>query len=192
MLPAVIRAGAGAVQVRVKSLATSDWIRYVRAAGEIVRANDALFLVNDRVDIALVVRADGVHLGVNDLPVREARALLGPGAVIGASARTPEAAVQAERDGADYIGIGPLFASPTKPDLTPLPNGRIDAVRNATRLPLVGIGGIDRDRARKAGALGIDGIAVISALWKSASPAEEAREMVNRFREGRRIEPQRE
>lgn len=185
-IEAVARGGATCMQIRAKRVATADWIRYVREAGEASRRAGLPFLVNDRIDLAIEAGADGVHLGQDDLPVETARSLLGPGCTIGASARTPKSAAAAERAGADYIGVGPLFATSTKPDLIALDREVIRAIRGATSLPLVGIGGVDAAGAAEAAGLGMDGVAVISALWVSNHPERAAREIAGRFREGRR------
>ncbi len=184
-IESVARGGATCLQIRAKRVATAHWIRYVRRAGEASRRAGLPFLVNDRVDLALESKADGVHLGQDDLPVDVAREQLGKRAVIGATAHTLEAAVRAERAGADYIGVGPLFATPTKPKLAPIDRGVFGAIREAISIPLVGIGGVDASRAAEAAQLGLDGVAVISALWRVDRPDEEASEIVRRFREGR-------
>jgi len=185
-IPQAARGGATLLQTRVKRLATAEWLRYVREAERAARGAGVPLIVNDRADLAIVAGAAGVHLGEQDLPVRDARKLLGPGAIIGATARDAGAAAAAEAAGADYLGVGPLFATSTKPDLPVLERGRIGEIRSATNLPLVGIGGIDPEGAAEAARLGLDGIAVISALWKGGDPERAAREFITRFREGKR------
>lgn len=180
----VARGGATWLQVRGKGLATGDLVRYAREAVRAARAAGVPVLINDRADVALAVGADGVHLGAEDLPVREARLLLGPDAIIGATARDPETARRAEEAGATYIGVGPQFGSRTKPELAPLPEGRTREIRDAVRIPLVGIGGIGARNAAVAARRGLDGIAVLSALWSSGNPEEAARSAARAFREG--------
>ncbi len=185
-IEAVVRGGATCVQVRAKRVAVSFWIRYVREAAHACRRSNTAFLVNDRVDLALLSGANGVHVGDDDLPVAEARRLLGDGAVIGATARSAEAVEAAADRGADYAGVGPLFRSSTKGDLVPLERNVIRRIRERSPIPVVGIGGIGAATAHEAGRLGLDGIAVISALWRTGDWEENARELKGRFLEGRR------
>ena len=136
--------------------------------------HDALFLVNDRVDVAMVSNAHGVHLGQDDMPAAAARKLLGPEAVIGISVRSLDEAVAAWKNGADYIAANMIFATDTKTDLEkPLGLDAIGMLKRATPLPLIAIGGINTanaDIVRKAGA---DGIAVVSAIM-AAPQVDEA------------------
>ena len=182
---AAARGGATWIQVRAKGLASGLFLRYAREAGRGARRAGIPFLINDRIDLALATGADGVHLGEKDLPAGEAFRLLGPDAKVGITARDRESARKAERDGASYLGVGPQFASPTKPELTPLPEGRSEEIRRSTRLPLVGIGGIDESNAAVAGGRGLDGIAVLSALWRRGDPCGAAAELARAFRNGR-------
>lgn len=184
-IAAVARGGATWVQVRAKALATGDFVRYARVAARAAKTAGVPFFINDRVDVALAVEADGVHLGEEDLPIAEARKLLGPARRIGRTARDPETARRAEAEGADYLGVGPQFGSRTKPALVPLPVGRTEEIRRAVSLPLVGIGGIGPSNAREAAKRGLDGIAAISALFASGDPEGAARRLVRAFREGR-------
>ncbi|MFH1278356.1 MAG: thiamine phosphate synthase [Candidatus Eisenbacteria bacterium] len=179
-----VRGGVTWIQVRAKDLATAEIIGYARAAGSAARKAGVPFLVNDRADVAILAGADGVHIGADDLPVAEARRLLGPRALIGATARDPGRARRAEADGADYLGVGPQFASPVKPELVPLPEGRSAEIGRAVSLPLVGIGGIHAGNAGRVAARGLQGMAVISALWRSPDPEEAARNLVRAFRRG--------
>jgi thiamine-phosphate diphosphorylase len=142
--------------------------RQVHATAErlapLLRAAGALFLVNDHADIAAAVGADGVHLGQDDLPPGHARMLLGPHRIIGISTHSVEQASAAEREGADYIGFGPLYGTATKDAGTVQGLERLRDVRAAVRLPVIAIGGIDAIRATAAVQAGADGVAVISAV----------------------------
>lgn len=135
-------------------------------------------IINDRLDVALAARADGVHLGQSDLPCAEARRLAGPDFLIGISVGSPEEAVCAERDGASYVAASPVFATPTKTDAPP-PVGLagVAAIRRATRLPLVAIGGLHAGNAAEVIRAGADGIAVVSAIMAAEDPAAAAREL---------------
>jgi len=181
---AAARGGATWLQIRAKGLASGPLFRYVREAGRSARAAGIPFLVNDRADAAALAGARGVHLGREDLPVAEARRLLGPEAVIGATVRDAGDARRAEREGATYLGVGPQFRTETKPELIPLTKERIGEIRGATRLPLVGIGGIRPGRAAEVAARGMDGMAAVSAVWRAPDPEEAARRLVREFNGG--------
>jgi thiamine-phosphate pyrophosphorylase len=134
--------------------------------------------VNDRVDLAAASGAHGVHLGQTDLPVREARALLGPGRLIGVSVEDAAQAARAEADGADYLGVGPIYATGSKADAGPaVGTEQLIRLRRATRLPLVAIGGITRDRVAATLAAGAAAVAVIGAVAAAPDPETAAREL---------------
>ena len=112
---AAVRGGADAVQLRAKGMGGRALYETACALREVCRAGGAVFIVNDRADVAAAADADGVHVGQEDLPVAQVRRAVGPGRIVGASAKTVDLAVQAVREGADYLGVGAMFASPTKP-----------------------------------------------------------------------------
>ncbi len=157
-------------QVRVKDRTDKDFLDFARRCVGIGRRLVIPVLINDRIDIAMITKADGVHLGQDDIPVVDARRLMGKQAIIGASARSIEAAKRAEQEGANYIGLGPFFESPTKPCISPLPKELIRAIRAEISLPIVAIGGINETNAGIAINLGADGVAVISALRQCQDP----------------------
>jgi thiamine-phosphate pyrophosphorylase len=160
-----LEAGIGAVQLRDKTASTRSLIDTARILRGLCEAHGALFLVNDRVDVALASAAHGVHLGQDDLPASEARRLMGPGAVIGVSVRTAAEAREAEEAGADYLAANLVFATGTKTDIEgPLGLEGVAMLRAATGLPLVAIGGIGPDNAADVIGAGADGIAVVSAI----------------------------
>lgn len=184
-----MRAGAAVVQLRDKGASTRELLHQARALLELAAAHGSRILINDRVDVALAAGAHGVHLGQDDLPPAAARRLLGPEAVIGVSVRSPEEARAAERDGADYLAANLVYATATKTDL-PAPIGLdgLRALRAASALPLVAIGGIDAERAGAVVAAGADGVAVVAAVMAAPDPAAACRELlaaVARGREGR-------
>ncbi|MBD3279022.1 MAG: thiamine phosphate synthase [Candidatus Aegiribacteria sp.] len=160
-----LEAGVGTIQLRDKNGSTRELVRSAIILQEMCSRYGALFLVNDRVDVAMAAGACGVHLGQDDMPVHLARKLMGPEAVIGNSVRTPEEAVKAWRQGADYIAANMIFRTSTKTDLEgPLGVEAIRALRESTPLPLVAIGGIKAENAERVIAAGADGIAVVSAI----------------------------
>jgi thiamine-phosphate pyrophosphorylase len=173
--------GATLVQLRDKHNDTRVMVEEARAIKSALAPHRVPLLVNDRVDVALAAGADGVHVGQGDMAVEDARRLLGPGAIIGLSIKTPAQAEAAPIDLLDYVGIGGVFATTSKDNPNP-PIGaaglaRIVEVfrRRAPKLPLCAIAGIDATNAGAAVTAGADGVAVISALSLAASPPDAAR-----------------
>ena len=160
-----LQAGVTAIQLRDKAASTRHLIEMAEILMVLCKKSGALFIVNDRVDVAMATNAHGVHLGQDDMPAATARKLLGPEAVIGISVRSVDEAVAAWKYGADYIAANMVFATDTKTDLEkPLGLDAVGMLKKATPLPLIAIGGINTtnaDTVRKAGA---DGIAVVSAI----------------------------
>jgi len=162
---AAIRGGATAVQLRMKDEPARRIVEAARQIAPLCRAAGVTFIVNDRADVAMIAGADGVHVGQDDLPAGTVRVLAGRDTVIGVSAATAGEAVAAERAGADYLGVGAVFATATKADAGP-PVGldRLREIRLAVRLPVVGIGGITADNAAAVIRAGAAGVAVITAV----------------------------
>lgn len=172
---AAIRGGATVVQLREKTATTREMIELGRALHELTAAAGIPLIVNDRVDVALAVGAEGVHLGVDDMPVALAREILGPERIIGASPETIEGARQAEQDGADYLGIGDVYGTPTKGDAgQPIGLEGLARMVGAVSIPVVAIGGIHPENAGAAIEAGAAGVAVISAVVGAADPAAAA------------------
>lgn len=175
-----LEAGVGTLQLRDKNASTRKLVNTAVILQDLCRKHGALFIVNDRIDVVLAVGADGVHLGQDDMPVYLARRILGPDAVIGASARSPEEAASAWNEGADYIAANLVFPTDTKTDLgEPLGIEAITEMKKASPLPLVAIGGINPSNAdivRKAGA---DGIAVVSAIMAADDVTEAVMALLN-------------
>lgn len=165
IVEAAIRGGATAVQLRMKAEPGRVILDAARAIAPRCRAAGVAFIVNDRVDVAMIAGADGVHIGQDDLPVGEVRALMGPRALIGVSAATVEEALAAERAGADYLGVGAVYGTATKSDAgAPVGLARLTEIRRAVRLPLVGIGGITAENAAAVIGAGARGVAVVTAV----------------------------
>jgi thiamine-phosphate pyrophosphorylase len=157
--------GARLLQLRVKDLPTREFFTITQEVRTICLRHDCLLIINDRVDIALAVNADGVHLGQEDLPLAAARKVLGSGKIIGVSTHDPEQAVSAERGGADYIGFGPLFGTNTKATgYTARGLDQLKEIRTLVRVPIVAIGGITAERAPAVLAAGANAVAMISDL----------------------------
>ncbi len=170
---AALRGGADVVQLRTKGVPDARWLAWARALREATREHGALLLVNDRVDIALASDADGVHLGAGDLPRREARRLLGPDKVVGATANTVALAQRAEAEGADYVGCGAMFSSSTKPAREAVGVRRWAEVAGAVRIPVFAIGGISLERLEALLAAGCKRVAVCAGIV-AADDAEAA------------------
>lgn len=181
VVKAAIEGGANAIQLRWKSGPLSEAMRSGQELRELCRDAGVLFIVNDRVDLAMVLGADGVHLGVEDLPVSSARELVGHRMVIGYSPATIDDAVVAERSGADYLGVGPIFRTATKADAGTATGTRhlAEMVRSVS-IPVVGIGGITADNAQAVIAAGAVGVAVISAVIGADNVSAAARELRGR------------
>jgi thiamine-phosphate pyrophosphorylase len=173
---AVLQAGVRLLQLRDKTATTRQLVQIGQQLRALTRQHDARLIVNDRLDVALAVEADGVHLGQDDLPVALARRIAGERLLIGVSAETVDEARQAEADSADYLGVGPMFATPTKPDAgAPVGPERLRAIKHAVRIPVFGIGGITLQNAPAVLNAGADGICVISAIVGATDPEAAAR-----------------
>ncbi|ABB23820.1 thiamine phosphate synthase [Pelodictyon luteolum] len=179
MVPRALRGGANMIQLRRKTASGRELCRLAEALIPFCRQAGALFIINDRADIALATDADGVHLGQDDLPVAAARQLFGPGKIIGASTSSVDEALKAERNGADYAGFGHIFPTGSKAKgYKPLGPEAISLAAAALRIPLIAIGGITRENAGPLISRGAAGIAVISAVTKAESPEEAARSLM--------------
>lgn len=161
---AAVLGGADVVQLRAKAMGGRALYEAACAVRDICRAGGTIFIVNDRADVAAAADADGVHVGQEDLPVAQARQIVGPDRIVGASAKTVDLAVQAVRAGADYLGVGAMFASPTKPGSSVIGPGCLREIRAAVQAPIVGIGGVDAENARAVIQAGANGVAVITAV----------------------------
>lgn len=180
---AAVAGGATLVQLRDKQADDAVLIRLGRELRAALAGSGARLLVNDRVAVAAAIGADGVHLGQNDTSVTEARACLGSDAIIGYSARTPETARAVDPALVDYLGVGPVFATATKPDhAPPLGFAGLAAVCAASPLPVVAIGGLQARWASEVRAAGACGLAVVAAICAAADPAAAARALTRAVR----------
>jgi hydroxymethylpyrimidine kinase/phosphomethylpyrimidine kinase/thiamine-phosphate diphosphorylase len=178
---AALKGGARVVQYRDKDLPIETKVAAARDLAALCRQAGATFVVNDSPEVAHQSGADGVHLGQNDASVAEARRLLGPGRIIGVSTRTVEQALKAASQGADYVGVGSIYPTGSKQDTLLVGLETLRKVRRAVTIPVVAIGGIDRDRASEAIEAGADAVAVISAVMNDPAPALAAREIALLF-----------
>ncbi len=183
-----IKGGASLIQFRDKEMTTRQLVETARKIKKLTDEADIPLIINDRLDVALAVDADGVHVGQDDMPAALARQLIGPHKILGVSASTVEEALQAEKDGADYVSASPVFTTPTKPDAPPPTHLEgLTAIVEAVDLPVIAIGGISEENAAEVIACGVDGVAVISAVVSApdiAAAARRLRETVEAARKG--------
>ncbi len=160
-----VRGGATFIQLREKHVSHEQFKALALEIKAICAKYNVPFVINDDVALAKEVDADGVHVGQSDMEVQNARQLLGADKIIGVSAATVEAALAAEGSGADYIGVGAVFHTDTKSDATAVSAEEISAITGAVTIPVVGIGGISKNNITQLKGLGLDGVAVVSAIF---------------------------
>ena len=170
-----IRGGADVIQLRDKAASAQALITQARRLLEVTQPAKMPLLINDRVDVALAAGADGVHLGQEDLPVAAARRLLGPGRIIGKSSHSLTQALEADQEELDYLALGPVYPTPTKPDYPPVGLKLIGEVSARVRHPLVVIGGVDETTLPEVVAAGATCIAVVRAVCAAEDPQAAAR-----------------
>ena len=157
--------GVTFVQLREKHLDQAHFLEEAKDLKMLCKAYNVPFVINDNVDIALEMDADGVHVGQSDMEAGDVRAKLGPDKIIGVSAQTVEQAVLAEKRGADYLGVGAVFPTNSKDDATDVSYETLKAICQAVSIPVIAIGGITKDNVEELSGSGICGIAVISAIY---------------------------
>jgi thiamine-phosphate pyrophosphorylase len=171
VIQAAVRGGVTLVQLREKEATTKEFYQEGLKIRAYLKARDIPLIINDRIDMALALDAEGVHLGQEDMPIDAARKILGPQKIIGASVFTPEEAKIAEALGADYLGLSPIFATETKPELIQhLGIKGIPLLKEAVKIPVVGIGSMSESNAYEAVKAGLDGVAVVSAICSREDP----------------------
>jgi thiamine-phosphate diphosphorylase len=186
VLDAAIEGGCRMVQLREKEWPSGRLLPLAERLLARARRAGVTFIVNDRVDLAVVLGADGVHLGQEDLPARAARTLLRPGMILGVSTHTVAQAHAARDAGADYVAVGSMFATATKPDFELVGPALIRELRRHIPVPMVGIGGISDKNAAEVVRAGADGVAVISAVCAAPDPAAATRRLLDAIRSARR------
>jgi thiamine-phosphate pyrophosphorylase len=183
---AAARGGVTIVQLRDPDATTRGLIAAAEALQAVLAPHGVPLVINDRVDVALAVGADGVHLGDRDMPAATARRLLGPGRIVGVTVHDAAEARAVDTEIADYAGIGPVFATTTKAEARPaIAVDGFRALRRLVPLPVVGIGGIDAARTADVIAAGADGVAVVSAICAAADPEAAARAIAAAVAAGR-------
>jgi thiamine-phosphate pyrophosphorylase len=182
-----VAGGADVIQLRDKTCSPKELLRIAREFRTITRRTGTGFIINDRLDVAIACGADGVHLGQDDIPVSTARQLAPKGFIIGVSVGTVAEAIEAERGGADYIALSPMFTTASKENAGPGHGlARLAAIKRAVSVPVIAIGGINRQNVRDVITAGADGIAVISAVVASPDITAAARELKDLVQECKR------
>ena len=174
---AALQNGVTCVQLREKQLDAADFLAEARDFVKLCHRYNVPLIINDNIEVARESGADGVHLGQGDRPIAEARALLGPGKIVGLSAHSVAEAVAAQKAGADYIGIGAVFGTSTKADARPLPFETLADICRAVTIPKVAIGGINEQNILRLAGSGVDGVAVVSAIFAADDPGAAARRL---------------
>lgn len=188
IVESAVRGGVSVVQLREKDLNTRAFYEEGLQIRDILRSNAVPLIINDRIDIALALDADGVHLGQDDMPLAVAKRILGPDRIIGVSVNRPEDIGEAAAGGADYAAISPVFHTATKEDISkPWGLEGVRLARSLTDLPLVAIGSIKADNIRDVVAAGADCVAVITAITAVDDPEEATRLLVREVAAGKAI-----
>jgi thiamine-phosphate pyrophosphorylase len=169
--------GATCIQLREKGLDTESFIREATEIKELCSRYGVPLIINDNVEVAVKVRADGVHVGQDDMPARRVREIAGEKIIVGVSAHTQEEAVKAQKDGADYLGAGAVFPTGTKTDVGAMPYDTLKAICASVDIPVVAIGGINKNNMKKLSGSGIAGVALVSAIFSADDIKKECAEL---------------
>lgn len=175
---AVLASGATFLQIREKDLDPGAFETEAARLKALCARYGVPFVVNDSVEIALAIDADGVHVGQSDIRGRDIRSLMGPDKILGISAGTVEEAVAAEHAGADYIGVGAVFGTSTKKNARNLTVSKLREITEAVSIPVVAIGGINKNNLMELAGSGVDGVAVVSAIFAAEDPGRAAAELL--------------
>ena len=182
--------GVTIMQLREKNKTTREYIKLAEAVHEIARRYGVPLIIDDRLDVAMAVSAEGVHLGQSDMPVKTARELVGSSMIIGATTKTVEQVLEAERSGADYLGVGAIYPTTTKVKTVLTSVDTLREICRAVSIPVNAIGGLNKDNCHVLENTGISGICAVSAIMKSSDPkaaAAELKAVSDRLRAGREI-----
>ena len=173
-----LKGGITFLQLREKKLSEGEFIKEAREMKKLAAQYQIPFVINDNIKVALEVDADGVHIGQDDMSVEEARKLLGEDKIIGVSAHTVKEALKAQKGGADYLGVGAVCATSTKKDANVVSKEEIKKIKEAVDIPIVAIGGIKKDNIDALTGTGIDGVAVVSAIFGAKDITKDTKELL--------------
>lgn len=169
-----LQGGVSCIQLREKHLPFEEFLEEAKEVKKVCQQYGVPFLINDNVELALKVDADGVHIGQDDMDPVKVRALLGPNKIMGVSAHNVEEAMKAQSAGADYLGVGAVFGTATKKDANPLPKGMLHDICHSVTIPIVAIGGVNRENIKELAGSGVAGVAVVSAVFAAENIREES------------------
>ena len=178
-----LKGGATLLQLREKEKSTREYIELAEKVHEIAKRYNVPLIIDDRVDVALAVDAEGVHVGASDMPVAVARKLMGEDKIVGATAKTVPWAKEAYEQGADYLGVGAIYPTTTKVVTVLTSTETLDAITKAVPIPVNAIGGLNKDNIDILKGIDISGVCVVSAIMKSDDPEKAARELKARAQE---------
>lgn len=180
---AALEHGVTCVQLREKHLNEQDFLQEAKEIAALCRQYGVPFIVNDNVEIAIACQADGVHVGQEDMSVSDVRKRVGKDMMIGVSAHTVEEALEAEKNGADYLGLGAVFSTSTKTDVETMSWETLKSICDAVEIPTVAIGGISAENLMRLAGSGVDGVAVVSAIFGAEDPGKAAEVLVKAAKE---------
>jgi thiamine-phosphate pyrophosphorylase len=173
-----IKGGATFIQLREKNLVNDEFLNEAKQIKEITDAYRVPFVINDNIEIAIACDADGIHIGQEDMPVATARKIIGDNKILGVSVQTVEQAVKAEQDGADYLGVGAVFTTSTKLDADALSFDTLQDICKSVSIPVVAIGGINEKNILQLHGTGVDGVAVVSAIFAKPDLTHASQELL--------------
>ena len=180
---AALQGGVTLLQIREKEKTTREYLSLARKVHELTRKYNVPFIIDDRIDIAMAIDAEGVHLGKSDMPIDLARKILGPDKIIGATAKTVPQALEAYEQGADYLGVGAIYPTTTKVKTILTSTDTLRDICNAVPIPANAIGGLNRDNIDVLAGIPIAGICVVSAIMKAEDPKQAAVDLKARAKE---------
>lgn len=180
-----LEGGVTMLQLREKHMPEAEFIREAREVREICSRYQVPLIINDNLEVAIQSGADGIHVGLEDLPVREIREKMGSDFIIGATAKTVEQAEDARNQGADYLGVGAIFPSPTKKTAIRITGQQLESIVKAAAIPCVAIGGITIENMGELSGSGVDGVAVVSAIFGAEDIPEACRRLKEKSRQVR-------
>lgn len=172
-----LKGGVTCVQLREKNMSDSDFLSEAIEIGALCRKYEVPFIINDNVAVAIESGADGIHVGQHDMKAMDVRGKIGESMILGVSAQTVQQAVEAEKNGADYIGVGAVFATDTKADACAVSGETLTDISKAVSIPIVAIGGINKNNMAELSGCGIDGVALVSAIFSSSDIEKECHEL---------------
>lgn len=177
-----LKGGVSVVQLREKKAETLDFYNLALKVKEITQKYNVPLIINDRIDIALAIDADGVHVGQSDMPAKTARSMIGEDKILGVSAANIKEAKKAQRDSADYIGVGAVYPTNTKDDATSVPKKELKEIVKSVDIPVVAIGGITQENAHELNDCRIDGLSVVSAIMEAKNPKIASKNLLKEFK----------